>query len=90
MAENERDTHFAGFGEMLYGDLFNLFRSLFYDCVTAEQAYHMQEDIQTYIAQRAYDLVERIVSDAPVTEWEWDMRDIPDMTEWPEQKASEG
>ena len=79
----ERDTHFMGFAKLLYEDL----RVKFDDLVKEEgegnlygprpqELDRIEQDIQTYIAQRAYDLVKPSPTD------------IPDLAAWPENEVT--
>ncbi len=81
-----RDTHFQGFAQALYQELSALEGS--HETVISDyrNKYDKQE-IVTLIAQRAYDLAEHIYNIAPVSEYEWRMSDIPDLTSWPASKG---
>jgi hypothetical protein len=82
MTDIDRDTHFAGFAKLLYSEI--------------EQARHdLNRDIETLIAQHAYDLAAHAVasiSEATATEREVEILTVeqcvniyvPDLTEWPE------
>ena len=81
----ERDTHFAGFAELLHTDLQDIMAGGYPIDVTFQKQ-------QQLIAQRAYDLAYHILyyegDPDPVTDWSLEniLRRIPDLTEWPEER----
>lgn len=99
---NERDTHFAGFAQLLMQEID--------EQVGAVTTWGLEQDIEdearigqelvsrwrTLIARRVYDLVHEAcenISSAQVDgrlSVEGMMGAISDMTEWPEQKVREG
>ena len=68
----ERDTHFFGFAKLLVTELA---KNGFVTPVYGARPY-------TLIAQRAYDLVEHTLDNAP-GDHRASLEDIPDLTEWP-------
>jgi hypothetical protein len=81
--ENERDTHFMRFAELLLEDLFNTG----FDT----DGYRSGDDSCKLVAQRAYDLVmhtlyHSIDSFDPNYDYEL-LEGIPDITTWPESEA---
>lgn len=86
-----RDTHFQGFAKLLRQEITKVvdFFPTYEDQLHAIQSgvsYDSTEALkrlETLIAQHAYDLAYHIYNIAPVSEYEWRMSDIPDLTSWP-------
>lgn len=97
MADNERDTHFAGFAHMLFAELRQLeAHSRPFDSLSDFDTYASNAEI--LIAQRAYDLVEHVMSTAnermnlKLTNDQinaWIKLGIPDLIKWPDLPTAE-
>jgi hypothetical protein len=96
MSNNPRDTQFAGFAKALYDDIRHMFDDLQSQKYWGEldEAKQTEEDIKSYIARRAYDLIEHACDAIDDKQWDyesrlssWHMREsIPDMPVLPEEK----
>ena len=88
MSTPERDEHFQGFAKQQFDDVAGMFNRLFLARQDCDQAREMEatNDIQLYLARRAYDLalhtllhVEHINLDS--LSYEEHVTRIPDLTE---------
>ncbi len=89
MTEKERDSHFAGFAELLCNEE-QLARFLDDPNVCSSG---MRREIVDLIAQRAYDLVDHALEAVPniipeVQSLKASLESIPDLTEWPTPESS--
>lgn len=75
-----RDTQFAGFAKLLFDELY-VSDDIWFDATHEGWKEHWQ----TIIAQRTYDFAAHTATHTILTA-HGDMRKIPDMTEWPEEK----
>jgi hypothetical protein len=74
----DRDTHFSGFARLLWIDIVQSpeWPTIYLSEETVEQ-------VKQIIAQRAYDLVEHVMTYVPITEYEFGIDNIPGLAEWP-------
>jgi len=84
----DRDTQFAGFAQAIYDEMtMNVILS-----ENRHDADVLRQEQLRIMARRAYDLVEHTINHAPVDEFEgdkgFDARDIPDMSQWPEEQST--
>ena len=77
--DTNRDTHFQGWAALTWEDVVN---KLEFWIDTAEP--NFKEGLLQILAQHGYDLALHVMKIAPTSEYEWDMRDVPDLTAWPE------
>lgn len=95
MSENERNTHFQKYADLLFPDVSKLFFTLYArieEHRPIEEIDAVEDEIRTLLAQQAYDLVEytvrllphlmQVADDAQTTHDV--IRYIPDMTTRPE------
>lgn len=91
MSTEQRDKHFQGFAKQQFDDVDDMFSRLFsarQDCVQAEET-EAANDIQLYMARRAYDLACHTICayDDVKPEFAIEMLDhIPDMDELPKEQ----
>lgn len=91
----DRDTKFAGFADLLFGEIARRYIAMFSLRISGEEdkADMVAHEIRQLIAQRAYDLVAHtlheigIDEDAPFND-ATTPADIPDLTKWPESPTS--
>lgn len=89
----ERDTHFQGFAELQYLELAPLFKLLHYTQIEHMTRHTAEGErlIKQLLARFAYDLAMHVLStidplalQATVSD-DQIIKDIPDLTEWPEE-----
>ncbi len=87
---SERDTHFAGFADLLYAEMDTIAQNLYNPNFITPG---MQREIATIIARRAYDLVRHAIDSVAGGIYtqsyvgmgeDADIADVPDMTQWPD------
>ncbi len=87
MSEQERNTHFQGFADLLFPEVSKLFLTLYArisELRPIEEIDAVEDGIKILLAQRGYDLVyhSREYSQELI-------REIPDLTAWPEYEEKQ-
>ena len=94
MNDQERNTHFRGYADLLFPEVSRLFFTLYArisELRPIEETDAVEDEIKSLLAQRGYDLVLHTVWNvAPVDLERLFMKEVaakvPDFTAWPEQE----